>query len=429
MGTGKTRTTLTIIDRMQARLVLVCCPLAVVDAWAKQAGLWAPGREILLLNSGTGAAKAKRLATALAAKTPLIVVVNYESAHRLAQLKEVKWDAIVWDEVHRLKAPSGVASKWARKLAKANKQAKIIGLTGTLIPHSILDAWAIYLAMDDLTFGDSFVLHRTRYAIMNPRVRGMVVGWKNLPQAHQLIASTTHHVKSSEVLDLPEIQFIDIQTDLTQEESRLYVEIEKEFCAICKDGTVTTQNALTQLLRLQQICGGYVKFDDDAATTRICPHPAKQARLRDMLEDLPRDEPFVIFCRFRSDIEAAKEACVQTGRTVSELSGEARELKEWQDGQTDVLVTQIQSGGIGIDLTRASYACFYSLGYNLAEYEQAVARLHRPGQLKRTIIYHLTATRHGRKTCDGRVYEALSQRKEVIDELISGYRNTAVVGA
>jgi SNF2 family DNA or RNA helicase len=143
-----------------------------------------------------------------------------------------------------------------------------------------------------------------------------------------------------------------------------------------------------------------------------------------MLEDLPNTEPGVIFCRFRSDIESATAAAKATGRTTSELSGSANQLAQWQAGDTSTLVTQIQSGGIGIDLTRASYAVFFSLGYSLAEYEQAVARLHRPGQAKRTLIYHLIATHNGRSTVDGRVYQCLRERKEVVSGIIDGYRTS-----
>ena len=93
-------------------------------------------------------------------------------------------------------------------------------------------------------------------------------------------------------------------------------------------------------------------------------------------------------------------------------------------------MTQIQSGGIGIDLTRAAYCFFFSLGYSLAEYEQAVARLHRPGQERRTFIYHLIAQINGRQTVDGRVYEALRERKDIVESIIRGYAGSAAsVGA
>lgn len=429
MGAGKTRTTIEVLLRdlkETGRLkTLVGCPKAVIAAWVKQIGLWCPHVRVLPLDRGTSAAKEKLVTAALADTSPLVVVCNYESVWRIKAIEKTKWTALVWDEIHRLKSASGVASRWAGKMAKANPEARKLGLTGTLIPHSILDAWAIYRAIespDCETFGTSFTLHKATYAVF-ARGQNWVVGYRNLPQAHAKIAATTHRVESKDVLDLPPISYDDVACELCPAEAKLYREVEKEFMAVCDSGTVTVANALVQLLRLQQICGGYVRFDGDDVAQLIADDPAKASVLRDMLEDLPADEPVVVFCRFSSDIAAVLDVCKKLGRSASELSGRKNQLADWQQAATTVLVTQIQSGGIGVDMTRASYCWFYSLGYSLAEYEQAVARLHRPGQAKHTHIYHLTATINGRSTVDGRVYSAIRERKEVVDELLRGYKS------
>lgn len=432
MGSGKTRTTLEYLRRLgPISRVLVCCPKAVIAAWEKQVGLWFPEIRFLAVAQSTRPQKEKALTAALADLSPLIVCCNYDSAWRLDALERTRWDVLVWDEIHRLKAPNGRASRWAARVCTKNPKARKVGLTGTLIPHSILDVQPIYRAVespDCPTFGTSIVRHRSRYAVENPHQRGMVIAWRNLDEAHQKINATTHRVKSSDVLDLPPIQFLDVPVELTPDEAALYREIETDFVAVVADGTVTASNALVKLLRLQQICGGSVRFDETPAARQIAEHPAKGAALADMLEDLHQSEPLVVFCRFTSDISLARKVCEASGRTVSELSGRVNELADWQAGKTTVLIAQIQSGGIGIDLTRASYCVFVSLGYSLAEYEQAVARLHRPGQANHTRIYHLIATIRGRSTVDGRVYEALRERKEVVNAILDGYR-AAPVGA
>ena len=441
MGSGKTRTTLEFIKRWLAEhggsRILVCCPKAVIAAWVKQVGLWSPHIRVVALDKASSSAKEKAFQAAIADTSPVIIVCNYESVWRIKGIEKTKWDFLVWDEIHRLKSPSGVASRWARRMVKANQQAKRLGLSGTLIPHSILDAWAIYAAVEYplVVWNPSFTLHKAEHAVLSNGAQRFVVGYKNLEQAHKKIAATTHHVRSCDVLDLPPITFEDIHCELSAAEAKLYREVETEFCAVCEAGSVTPANALVQLLRIQQICGGYVRFDGEDAASQIAEHPAKAATLADRLQDLPADEPLVVFCRFTSDIAAAKAAALADGRTVSELSGHANELADWQAGKTNTLVTQIQSGGIGVDMTRCGernccYAFFYSLGYSLAEYEQAVARLHRPGQEKKVFIYHLVATINGRSTVDGRVYGALRDRKEVVDVIIRGYsRHNPTAGA
>ena len=428
MGSGKTRTTLEFLlrklDECGWSRTLVCCPKAVIPAWVKQVGLWAERIKIVPLIKGTSQAKEKVLAESLRDDARTIVVCNYETAWRIKTLEKTKWDFLVWDEIHRLKSASGVTSRWAARVRTKNPAAVAIGLTGTLIPHSVLDLQPTYRALeapDCPTFGQSYTLHKARYAVFSNGPQKFVVGYRNLPDAHAKVAATSHHVRSQDVLDLPPIQFLDVPVELTPAEAKLYYEVEKEFCAVCEQGQVTPKNALEQLLRLQQITGGYVRFDDTNVARKIGEHPAKGATLRDMLEDLPANEPVVTFCRFKSDLAEARAAFESLGRSVSELSGSANQLADWQRGDTTGLVVQIQSGGIGIDLTRASYCVFVSLGYSLAEYEQAVARLHRPGQERRTLIYHLIATINGRSTVDGRVYEALRERKDVVDSIIRGF--------
>jgi len=438
MGSGKTRTTLSFLTRKHEvkpwRAALVCCPKAVIPAWSKQVGLWAPQFRVVSLEKGSSAQKEKQLREALADpdQRPVIVVCNYETVWRIKLAEKTAWDFLIWDEVHRLKSATGVASRWAGRLRAKNPNAITIGLTGTLIPHSVLDLQPIYRSIESPecpTFGTSYTLHKAKYAVFSNGPQKFVVGFRNLADAHAKVAATTHHVRSQDVLDLPPIQYIDVPCDLTPAEAKIYAELEREFCHVCDTGAVTPKNALERLLRLQQTCGGYVRYDDTPAATKIAEHPAKATMLRDMLEDLPQLEPVVIFCRFRSDIESARAACESLGRSVSELSGERSELAQWQREETTCLVVQIQSGGIGIDLTRASYCWFFSLGYSLAEYEQAVARLHRPGQERRTLIYHLVSTIHGRSTVDGKVYEALRERKNVVESILRGYGADAPVGA
>lgn len=430
MGTGKSRCAVEILLKLlegnPGCRTLLGCPRAVMAAWAKQFKLWAPHVRIVVLDKGTAKQKAAIVEAALADTTPVVIIANYETLWRMGILEKQRWDCFVWDEVHRLKSPSGAASKWAARMAKKNPWAKRLGLSGTLLAHSLLDAFGVYRAMESPecpTFGPFYTAFRNRYAVSHPLQRGWVIGYRNQEEFAAKIAATTFHRRSEDVLDLPELMFDDVVVDLGPKEARVYRDVEKNFCVAVEQGTMTVANAMVAVLRLQQVCGGFLKLDDELAVTQIEETPSKRAALADLLEDMPADEPVVIFCRFRSDIDSCRKACEQIGRSVSELSGKMDDLAKWQAGETAVLVAQIQSGGIGIDLTRARYGVFFSLGHSLAEYLQAVARLHRPGQTRTTHFYHLVARLpHGASTVDARVYQALSERKEVIDAVLDQYR-------
>jgi SNF2 family DNA or RNA helicase len=428
MGTGKTRACLELIKREGLAKILVCCPKAVVPAWGKQAGLWLPEYRIVLLTKGSSAQKEKEIAAALADKSPVIIVTNYESAWRVDLVEKTSWDCLVYDEVHRLKSPSGVTSRWAARMGKKNPKAKRIGLSGTLLAHSPLDAYGVYRAIESPnceTFGQSYATFRANYAVTRPGYPGWVIGYRNTEQFGTKIAQTTFHRKSEDVLDLPEIMHEQVEVELSPPEARLYREIENDFCAVAEDGEVTPANVLVQLLRLLEVCGGSVHYDGNSDASPIVETPSKAAALREIMEDLPPNEPIVVFCKYRADIEAILRECEKSGRAASELSGRKNELEAWQAGETSVLVANTASGGIGIDCTKAAYGVFYSVGHSLSEYLQAIARLHRPGQSRTTHFYNLVATvGGGKKTVDGCVYDALESREEVIDAIISGYRGT-----
>ena len=104
------------------------------------------------------------------------------------------------------------------------------------------------------------------------------------------------------------------------------------------------------------------------------------------------------------------------GKKVLELSGRIKQNFEFQDGEGDILAVQIQAGGVGIDLTRTRYCIYYSLGFNLGEYQQSLARVHRPGQEHPVTYIHLLAT----GTVDQQVHNALQRRENVIEAVLHG---------
>jgi SNF2 family DNA or RNA helicase len=124
----------------------------------------------------------------------------------------------------------------------------------------------------------------------------------------------------------------------------------------------------------------------------------------------------VVFCRFRCDLAEVEAVAKDLGRSYAELSGDRNDLAAWQRGEATILGVQLQSGGVGIDLTRAAYCVYYSMGYSLGDYEQSLARLRRPGQTRCCRYYHLVC----KGTVDEQVYAALRHRRGVVDSVLNG---------
>ena len=427
MGTGKTRAAVDFIQTIpDIKRVLVACPLAVIPAWDKQVGMFAvtPMR-CVCLDSGSVDKKMKLAQKTLeitgATKEVAVLVINYESLWREpfgAWALKQRFDLVVFDEAQALKSGGGKASRYCHKLS--GTAGRVLGLSGTPLPHSPLDAYGVFRALDDSIFGTSFTRFRMRYAVMGGFQNKQVTGYINQDEMSRKIDSIRIHV-GREVLDLPPAVHTEMTFALDAKTEAVYRELENELYVRVASGEVTAANALTRLLRLQQITSGYLPLDEvdgDENKNRRYEHlnNGKVDQLRTILDGLPVDEPVVVFCRFRNDLEAAHELCKDMGRTSSEISGSRKELAAWQAGESSVLAAQIRTAREGVDMVRACYCVYFSIGFSLGDYEQSLARTHRPGQDRTVFYYHLIAE----NTVDRKVYNALKDKKEVVTAVLGG---------
>lgn len=429
MGTGKSRIAIDLIQNREHWQTLILCPKSVVSVWPKEFGKHAV-REYVLITGDEGSV-AKRvkhiqqeLRLARARLRPAVVVLNYEAAWRNPMedfILNHPWECVVLDESHRIKQASGKASMFCSRLGDLVPFRMC--LTGTPMPHSPLDVYAQYRFLDKGIFGTSKVNFYARYAVMGGYGNHEVKGYQNENELHEKFYQIAFRVKAEDVQDLPEAIDIVRTCKLSASARAIYRDLDREFVAEVGSGAVTATNALTKLLRLQQITSGFItldKSDEDPRAKSVIREidTAKAELLLDILEDLKPEEPVAIFCRFHQDLDTVHEVGRSLGRETLELSGRVNQLADWQAGKAPILAVQVQSGGVGIDLTRTCYEMFYSIGYSLGEYLQARKRAHRPGQTRSTKFIHLIAE----DTKDQAVYDALEKREDVVESILNTTR-------
>lgn len=443
MGTGKSCVAAALAAAPGVKRTLVVAPARVLQVWPGQfdrhvRAEWSPIVKVLDNDCGTIAERAKvaqdTLALGQVRSRGVVLVINYEAVWRPAFEKWLKasvartglWDLLVCDEIHKLKSPTSEVSKFFTQAGKMFR--KRIGLTGTPMPQSPLDVFSQYRVLDPRIFGYLYTPFKQRYGVFNPRIPQMLVGYGNLDELNDKFYSIAYRA-GKDVIELPEENFQHSFCQLGPEAAKVYKGLEKDFIAQVGEGKITAANAMVKMLRLQQVTGGTVSLDGEQIGTRGEEKEidnSKASLLAEVLEDAGNEEPVVVFCRFHSDLKKIAKAASDAKRVCFELSGRMDQLKEWQ-GRTDgsVLAVQIQAGGIGVDLTRARYSIFYSLSFSLAEYEQALARTHRPGQTRPVTHIHLVAA----GTVDEKIHRALEARAEVIryvlDELTKERKTNA----
>lgn len=437
MGTGKTRTALEILDIIGIDRVLIVCPKTVLTehVWQDEITEYVPHWDAYIVPLiGTGKKRAAILHHARYGNSDIqVVITNYDGMWRDAikePLLKFGFDAVIFDEIHRIKKPSGKASRYAARLAQTIPIR--LGLTGTPIPHSDLDAWAVYRAINPLVLPRTYTLFKARYtrpAFMSEWRDDdvLIVGkigddlirlkLRNRDELARKMYSIAHRVKTEDAVDLPPSIDTRRTTTLEPAAKRMYAELDKEFITWVKTSgdPVTAANVMAKILRLQQITGGTVP--DEAGVEQRVSH-AKEKLLTDIFLDVA-DEPVVVFGRFKSDLRAIHFAAESAGLTSLELSGSLHETAAWKAGKAQVLAVQEQAGGLGIDLTRARLCIYYSLTYNLGDYEQTRRRVLRPGQTRSVDYIHLVCE----GTVDEDVYTALARRENVVAALVDGARS------
>lgn len=419
VGCGKSRTLLMAVrDR---RLVLLVCPIAVGPAWIKQVKLFAGDRSVVVVVEGSAAKRAKAIRDSLATEGKLLVVVNYDSAYRgevAKALQSTQWDAIVCDESHRIKSHTGKASKFLAKLAKANPQSLRVCMSGTPTPNNPLDWFAQFRFLDPAVLGENYHSFKNRIAITHPRYPGWITGFRDeaLAALRSRIDEHIHRVKADDVLTLPDAIHTTIPVTLNATVRKFYQDMEADQIARLGRGeAVTAANAMVVVGRLQAAASGFARADGSDVFERIAGEPDKRLALREFLADFPQREPLVVFVKFIEDLREVADECKAGGRTVSLLCGATKQLGDWQEGKTDVIVVQQQAGGAGVDLTRASYCVYCSLSHSLGDYEQSLGRLRRPGQKNCVRYYHLVAE----GTVDEDIYNALQAKSDIVESILS----------
>jgi SNF2 family DNA or RNA helicase len=433
MGTGKTKSAIDTTTGHQAQTSLVLCPKSAIVVWPEQFKIHA-GRDYRIIApiKGRIVEKAKHIKNELELAEhygqPAVVILNYEAFWRpplghhykknrivkLGLLPSRNWDMIIADEIHRIKSPGGRASWAATRIA--HKAKRRIGLSGTPMPNGPHDIYAQMRFLDSSIFGTNFTVFRSRYCIMGGYENRQIVAYTNMDDLHQRFYSRAHRVTKEEVLDLPPTMHQRVVCQLSTKTMKLYKQVEKDFYAQLTEnnmmvGEITINNALVKILRLEQMAGGFVQYD--AAERNIGQEidNAKIDAVQDIAEDLGIDEPLVVVCRFRNEINRTKAMLASLGRKPGELSGQRNDYLEFRSGKLDSIVVQIQAGATAIDLTRARYCVYMSTGHNLGDYLQSLARTHRPGQTKKVTYYHIVAA----GTIDEKIISSRMAKKKVID--------------
>lgn len=468
MGGGKTACAIATANRLEVKRGIIVCPNKVRGVWPREVAKWSARSWHIVDGKRPPKIKGYRyqdlsipervheteqaLFDCTCGAQAHFAVWNYEM---LRYAPASTWrppellDMAIYDEVHRVKSPTGAMSK--NIAAWVNFTKNRIGLSGTPMPQYPWDIFGVYRALDPGIFGTIWTSFNKEYVQeKETRDKTRKFPYRIKADKRDEFAEKVHSIMYRPVIDLklPPVNDVDRVVQLEPVARKEYDSLDRghwaELSAFAEewsegDETLSPKNVLSQKLRLMQFTGGTVPDDDLVITKglRGSKYRVSTAKadalvefrankdgthtiiggLLDEIGCVPGHpggpEPVVVFAQFTDDLKVIREIAHRAGLRYGEISGargdgltEASEMNP----DIDICGVQIQAGGTGVDLTRARYGIWYSKGHSLGDYDQARARQHRPGQTRPVVNIHIIC----QDTVDEDVARSLIERRSLI---------------
>lgn len=422
MGLGKTVVTLTYLNRLiyqecEVEKALIIAPKHVTrSVWKQEAAKWDHLKH-LKVSIVWGKNEKERIA-ALRTKAD-IYVINRENVVWLVNLFQSKFPfrTVVIDELSSFKSHKSQRFK-ALKLVRPQIR-RLVGLTGTPAPNSLIDLWApLYLLDEGVRLEKTISGYRERYfSLKNPG--DIYSGYKIRKCAeeniYEKIGDICISMKAKDYLDLPPLIENDIYLDLEDKMMDRYKQFEEECVMeiLSKKGELEQIVAMTAAAlstKLLQYGNGAIYHEDK---TYSILHDTKLDALSEIMED-SFGQPVLVFYSYKHDLERIKARFPK-----ARMLKTPKDIDDWNEGKIELLLAHPASAGHGLNLQAGgNIMVWFGLTWSLELYQQAIARLFRQGQTKSIIMHRLIM----RNTMDIEVVKSLARKEAGQDALMNAVR-------
>jgi superfamily II DNA or RNA helicase len=358
MGLGKTVQALIFLGQIQEiGCDLVIMPLSLLSQWKKQAHTllgYTP-----LLHHGS------QRATQSLLQEPRLVLSTYQTlVQDLEIFLQKKWRVIIFDESHLMRNPNSLMYQAARSL-----QAEIkIGMSGTPIFNSLDDLW-----VQMKIFASSLLQDESAPLASQDPLLGLSPLW-------------LRRTKDQVATDLPEKIEQLIWLDMEETQQNLYHKVLQSQVKESQKET-TPLEILEKILRLRQCCLHPLLIDPSFQGTNI-----KQIQLiNDLSQILASNHKVIIFSQFSQVLKPMHQAAINENFECFYIDSSTKARDKQIEGFTDslsasALFMTLGSGGVGLNLTSASYVILLDPWWNESAENQAIDRAHRIGQRKSVTV-------------------------------------------
>ena len=422
LGAGKTVITLTAIeellyDRFEVSKVLIVAPLRVAKVtWKDEITKW---DHLQNLSFAVAVGSEKERMNALKQNAD-ITIINRENLQWLIEKSKMpfEYDMVVLDELSSFKSWQ---SKRFRAFMKVRPKVKrVVGLTGTPAPNSLMDLFAEFKCLDmGRRLGRFITQYRTGY-FMPDKMNGQIVySYKLLPGAedriYSKISDITISMKAMDHLKMPELLSERYPVYMDEDETVKYESMKHDLILPYQDeDDITAANAAALSGKLCQMANGAV-YSDNGEVVHI--HDRKLDALEDLIE--AAQGPLLLCYWYKHDLTRIIKRLDQLKVSYDRISSEDS-IRKWNEGKYQVGLIHPASAGHGLNLQQGgNVIVWFGLTWSLELYEQTNARLWRQGQQAGAVVVQHIVTAG---TIDERILEAISHKEKGQNALIEAVK-------
>lgn len=395
MGLGKTVTSLWTYDYMrhikQVRKALIICPLSTMErTWADEIFKTFPHLDAVVVY-GTREKRKKLLK-----QDADLYIINTDGIKTIVDdLKDRDdIDLIIVDEIAMFRNAS--TDRWKTLNNICNKQVsrRVWALTGSPVPNDPTDAWAQCRVVVPHSEDVPKYFGKFRDLVMRQITQFKWVAKDNAMDVVRQSMQPAIRFALDDCVDLPEQIFEHRDVEMTPEQKKAYKEMLSKLTAEYEGGQILAVNEAVKANKLIQIACG-VAYGPDGSEI-VIPSNHRIEVLKECIDE--SEGKVLVFVPLTGVLAHLKEE-LSKHYTVEVVCGETKKHERDQifsafqnTSEPRVLLANASTMSHGLTLTAATNIIWYAPVYSGEVYEQACARVRRPGQKKTTVIVHIAAS-------------------------------------
>ncbi|WP_136669344.1 DEAD/DEAH box helicase [Flavobacterium sp. H122] len=341
-----------------------------------------------------------------------VVFTSFAVLNRdISQLEKMPFRYLIVDESQQIKNRNSKIFKALNSLQAENK----ISLSGTPIENSLADLWSQMQFINPSILGEyAFFDQYFKKPIEKEKDESKIEELKNIINPYIL-----RRTKNEVLKDLPELVEQVIVCEMNEEQEKHYEEEKSKArnYLLKLEESPSPIHILNVLLKLRQWSNHPRLAEKQSVFTS-----GKFDSVSSYLETLVKSKSkTLIFSSFVSHLELYEDWCRQNNISFCSLTGntssEEREnsVRQFQtDNDTLFFFISLKAGGVGLNLTKASYIILLDPWWNPFAEKQAIARAHRIGQENKVNVIRFIT----QNTIEEKIIQLQEKKKELSESII-----------